>query len=164
METNKIWYNNPSILLDKPTEIFPYKYSSMESIEDKLNSIIRLLAVGLVGLFIIRYDMFIRSLIIAIIIAIIIVVYYENLKPKETFINPLHIKKENFTPMDYPYSYQNNRGEDVTTKILNNIKKEYQFNEMPNQDHIGYFNQIDRDNTKYNIVQKGHLLFKRNLL
>lgn len=163
MNPTLIWYNNIPILWENPTQIFPYKFSEVSSTEEKINSIIRAIVLALAAAFILKYDIFIRAVIIAIIVIIIMIVYYESLRGNSIIPNlSTSTKKESFTPSDYPY--RPTRQPDVTDRILNHVKSEYKFNEMPNQDHLGYFHQIDRDDTKYNIVQKGHLLFKRNLL
>lgn len=178
MNPGKIWYNNPSILLTNITEIFPIGYSKDKPIEDTLNSLMRLIIAALLGIFILSRDMFIRALIVAIILAIFIVVYYENIKGTEGFRvyspvshpNIMESKQKNILESFGPGpGYEPNYNLNVPQRslqesIMSDIKQNYKVNVNPNQDYKYYNRQLEFDNAKYNSYKDGSLFYnKRNI-
>jgi hypothetical protein len=183
MNPERIWYKNPSILLTNISDIFPIGYDKNKPIEDVLNSVMRLLILSLLGIFILSRDMFVRALLVVIVLAIFMVVYYENIgegfnvyspvshpgrildKQKnmlETFKGEM---KEGFGPEYAPnYNLMTAPPRSLQDNIMNDIKNHYKVNENPNTDYKYYNRQLDYDNAKHDSYKNGSLFYnKRNI-
>jgi len=75
-----IWYNNPGILIDKPTDIFPINFNTLETKEEKINSITRLAILVLLGSVVFGMKAFLRILVVITIIILLTIIYYERNK------------------------------------------------------------------------------------
>lgn len=159
-QEDKIWYNDPSVLWKKPTEVFPLGFNNTWSKERKINSIIRTSIYGLAGVFVLSRQMFVRALLIIIAIVIITLIYYESEKNPKTEEEVVIIPKDEGLHM---YNLRESDRKDYTdtsnnniSDILHDIQGTFKVQEMvePNKEYKYFNNQLHRDQTLYSLYRK----------
>jgi hypothetical protein len=149
--TDPIWYNQPSVLWNKPLEVFPLKYSEMTSTEQRINSMVRLAIYLLIAALLLSRRLCWRIFVLVGMFLIGTVFFYENEKRSEPFAVPY-----NFSNMVQPKYAQPEIGQsrDLQNSILDDIHNTMYIEGRPNKDMRFFSNQINREKVHYRLLNE----------
>ena len=154
LSTDPIWYNKISILLEKPTEIFPLNYSKMITTEQKINSMVRFAILTIIGAFLLGRCMVMKVLVLALIFVIGSVFYFERQKSPPVITTESFSMSRPFANMIPPRYIQpemeQSRG--LQTSIIDDIKGTMRFDEQKNKEMNFFNNQLSREQNHFNLL------------
>lgn len=169
---DKIWYNQPSVLLKRPIEIFPINLQEMKSAagnERIINSIVRLTVYVVLGTFLLSRSMIIQVIIAAIIVLVITVLWYENKQQVGEIPSTIPTGENDNIPLSTPPPSNPNhstetfgviniptrlghpkKGNNSIEAILNDMNGTFKTQRMvePDKEYRYFGNQLNRDRVK----------------
>lgn len=155
---DKIWYNDPSVLIDRPTEIFPIKYKNMDTKERKINSVVRLAGYALIAIFIFYRKCIFTAIMMTIMLLIVTFLYYESkCNGNDDIQQYIPISQEEMNDeyvmpdegfRQYSKSNSGSNIEDILDHIKGTSRVFSKFVE-PNKEYQYFNNHLHRDKTKY---------------
>lgn len=152
MQTDPIWFNKPSILWERPTEIFPFRYSELGSLEEKINSVARLVIIMMAMSLILGRGG--KLLILGVSILLSSVFVYET-KKRESFRGDLKGTNDVVQRLDRPqFVIPVEEGMNLHSEIVGDIQQKMKIDTRPNKEYKYFKNQLNREKTQYGFLSQ----------